>query len=67
MAATERGGRKLNPNWDQNSTFTLRLDTNLQRAFDQVVSEQGQTKSQRIREFMLQTVQAAGRSDLLKN
>ena len=67
MAASERGGKRLNPNWDQNSTFTLRLDTNLQKAFDQVVAEKGQTKSEMIRNFMLQTVQAAGRGDLLKN
>lgn len=46
--------------------MTLRLDKKLQNAFDEVISETGKTRSEMIRDFMLQTVQQAGRGDLLK-
>lgn len=67
MAAEHRVRKGPVPAWEVSSTMTLRLDKKLQTAFDQVVAEKGKTKSEMIRNFMLQTVQAAGRSDLLKN
>ena len=55
------------PAWEVGSTMTLRLDKKLQTAFSAVVNEQGKTQSEMIRDFMLQTVRQAGRSDLLKS
>lgn len=59
-----KGGRP--PLSDDTSMMALRLDRKLQTAFRKVVSEQGRTSSEMIRSFMLRTVHAAGRDDLLK-
>ncbi len=66
MAAQQRAKPGPKPAWEVASMMTLRLDKNLQNAFDEVVSEQGKTRSEMIRDFMLQTVEKAGRTDLLK-
>jgi hypothetical protein len=67
MSTLERKKTGRPPISDDASMMTLRLDRKLQAAFGKVVSEQGHTSSETIRGFMLRTVQAAGRSDLLKN
>lgn len=67
MSALERKKIGRPPISDDVSMMTLRLDRKLQTAFGKVVSEQGSTSSETLRWFMLRTVEAAGRSDLLKN
>lgn len=66
MAAEQRLRKGPKPAWEVASTMTLRLDKKLQTAFNEVVTEKGKTQSEMIRDFMLRTVQQAGRGDLLK-
>lgn len=66
MSAQQRAKPGPKPVWEVASMMTLRLDKKLQKAFDEVVLEQGKTRSETIRDFMLKTVHQAGRSDLLK-
>lgn len=66
MAAQQRAKSGPKSAWGVASMMTLRLDKKLQSAFDEVVSEQGKNRSEMIRDFMLKTVQKAGRGDLLK-
>ena len=67
MPTAERKKIGRPPILDGASTMTVRLEKKLQQAFSEVVTGQGQTSSQKIREFMLRTVREAGREDLLKS
>ena len=51
----------------EGAAIHFRVDKKLRDAFNQVVAEQDRSKSQLIRDFMRQTIRAAGREDLLKN
>lgn len=67
MAAQQRAKPGPKSAWEAASMMTLRLDKKLQTAFDEVVAGQGKNRSEMLRDFMIETVRAAGREDLLKN
>lgn len=64
---TTRKPRGPKPHWEDGSTFTLRLDKKLLIAFHQLASAQGNTSSEKIREFMMREVQAASRAYSMNN
>ena len=51
----------------EGSAIHFRVEKKLRDAFNEVVASQDRNKSQLIRDFMRQTIRAAGREDLLKN